>query len=436
MTFKELLMGRFSKADTPKEKKGYFEDKDNARNDFLSALYRYFQGSTAMVEWSPVDRDSLMRQFESNHAVYSIVNYIADEVAKVMVEAAELEDKERTQIEQHWSIDLLRQPNDLETMTDFIRGWTIYRLVVGDAFVYTREGVGIKAGQISELYNIPSHLVKIVTRGLAAPIAGYVVKGTGGVKFNTNLTTDNVIFFRNFAVGYTDGTTPIHYGLSPLVPAAKLVELIDNSMKRQNTALKNGGVARIVTPRGTEFGVPTPQEQSALEAEMNDRHLGNRTKILKSPVDVHQLGDSPADLSLLSTSDSAIQALCFTFKFPYSLFQSNTTYANQAEAKRIVIENIAIPLASEFLEKFTKYCRFENGEKWIVNTDKIEALKANSMDVLNAYDRAYRSYNDRADLLGLSRIDEDWADQPIFPMSIMFGNPMTEIPEEGNGEEL
>ena len=433
MTFKELLMGRLSKADAPNEKKGFFADKENAKNEFLSALYRYFQGSSAMVEWSPVDRDSLMRQFENNHAVYSIVSYIADEVAKVMVEAAELEDKDHTQIEQHWSIDLLRQPNDLETMTDFIRGWTIYRLVVGDAFVYTRKGVGIKAGQISELYNIPSHLVEIITKGLAAPIAGYAVKGSGGVKFNTNLTPDNVIFFRNFTVGYSGGTTPIHYGMSALVPAAKLVELIDTSMKRQNTSLKNGGVARIITPRGSEFGV-SPQEQQALEAEMNDRHLGNRTKILKSPVDVHQLGDSPADLSLLSTSESAVQALCFTFKFPYSLFQSNTTYANQAEGKRIVIENIAIPLANEFLEKFTKYCHFENGERWIVNVDKIEALKDNPMEVLNAYDRAYRSYNDRADLLGLSRIDEEWADQPIFPMSIMFGNPMTDIPEEGNEE--
>lgn len=434
MTFKELLLGRRNKVDAPAEKKGFYESRDNTRNEFLRAIYQYFQSSTAMVEWSPIDRDKLMSQFENNHAVYAIVNYIADEVAKVMVEAAELENKDREQINEHWSIDLLRQPNDLESMTDFIKGWVIYRMVVGDAFVYTREGVGLKAGQIAELYNIPAHLVEIVTRGLVAPIARYSLKSNGGLNLGTKLTPENTIFYRNFSVDYAGSSTPIHYGLSPLVPAAKLVELIDNSMKRQNTALKNGGVARIVTPRGTEFGVPTPQEQSALEAEMNDRHLGNRTKILKSPVEVHQLGDSPADLSLLSTCDAAVQALCFVYKFPFSLFQSNTTYANQAEAKRIVIENIAVPLASEFLEKFTKYCRFEKGEKWIVNTDKIEALKERPIDTLAAYDRAYRSYNDRADLLGLARIEEEWADQPIFPMNIMFGNPMTEIPAEGDGE--
>lgn len=433
MTLKELFrLGR--KDSAPVEQKGFFNERGNEQNSFFTELYRYVRGSSAMVEWSPVDRDTLMQQFNGNYAVYSIVNYIADEVAKVMVEAAELEDKDRNEIEEHWSIDLLHQPNDLETLTDFIRGWVIYRLVVGDAFVYAREGVGIKAGQISELYNVPAHYVEIITQGLAAPIKGYKLKGRGMSNFSSKLTPQNTIFYRNFSVDYADSTTPTHYGLSPLVPAAKLTELIDKSMKRQNTALTNGGVARIVTPRGTEFGVPTPQEQSALEAEMNDRHLGNRTKILKSPVEVHQLGDSPADLSLLSTCDAAVQALCFVYKFPFSLFQSNTTYANQAEAKRIVIENIAVPLASEFLEKFNKYCHFEKGEKWIVNTDKIEALKERPIDTLTAYDRAYRSYNDRADLLGLSRIDEDWADQPIFPMNIMFGNPMTEIPAEGNGE--
>ena len=82
------------------------------------------------------------------------------------------------------------------------------------------------------------------------------------------------------------------------------------------------------------------------------------------------------------------------------------------------------------MEKYTKFCRFENGEHWIINTDKIDELKKDVTEMLNAYDKSYRSYNDRAKLLELDTIDESWANEPIFPINVMPGKPTESLVSE------
>ena len=194
---------------------------------------------------------------------------------------------------------------------------------------------------------------------------------------NSELTPKNVMFSRDYN---PDVTT--NYGLSPLVSAAKLTYIIDNGLKRQNTTIQQGGVSAIVTPKeDITHGGPTEIAKQNTEEDLNQRRDGRHISYMRSPIDVHLLGDTPVNLALLDSSDSAVSALCFVYGYPYALYKSETTYDNQAAAKKILIENIGIPYAEDFLEKYTKFCRFENGEHWIINTDKIENKKS-SVDEL------------------------------------------------------
>lgn len=405
------------------ERKGYFPDKANKDNEYFRQLNESIYMNSRLIDFPKVDRHSLVRIYEQNYAVFSIVNRCADAIAKA-VRYAELNDKDNNVIDSHWSIDLLRNPNDLESQKEFVKAWAINKLVLGDAFVYGMEGVGLKSGQFISQYIMPSQEVFIVRGGPFTPISGFTL--SSNLTLNSELTPKNVMFSRDYN---PDVTT--NYGLSPLVSAAKLTYIIDNGLKRQNTTIQQGGVSAIVTPKeDITHGGPTEIAKQNTEEDLNQRRDGRHISYMRSPIDVHLLGDTPVNLALLDSSDSAVSALCFVYGYPYALYKSETTYDNQAAAKKILIENIGIPYAEDFLEKYTKFCRFENGEHWIINTDKIDELKKDVTEMLNAYDKSYRSYNDRAKLLELDTIDESWANEPIFPINVMPGKPAESLVSE------
>jgi hypothetical protein len=59
-----------------------------------------------------------------------------------------------------------------------------------------------------------------------------------------------------------------------------------------------------------------------------------------------------------------------------------------------------------------------------VNTDRIDVLKEKATDVLNNLNLAYCSLNERREAIGYEPIAEDYANKPIIPMGMQFGEGM------------
>ena len=395
--------------------KGYFGG-DNLNNEYLKDLTKYIQNGVALLDFSAVDRKKLVDYYKTNAIVRGIVGTTIGNAISELADYIEVQGKDKKVIEGHWAEKVLNKPNDLYNKRKFIKGWAINRMLTGDAFVYGLEGKALSKGQFTELYLLPSQDVTINIGGLTQPIKGYSLPNT--YSLTATLSPKNVMFSREYN---TESNT--FHGLSPLQSAANIIQLLEKGDKRQNAALSNGGVNNLITPMPDKYGGITQVEAENLRQEMNDRHEGNYNSFIAYPLQVNKIGDTPADLALLETSKYAINALCFVYGISVDSFLAQAKYENAKEAKKAVYEQAAIPLMNEFLEDYTAFCKLEEGVKFVLNTDKIEILKAAPTEVMANLTAMGASINEKREYMGYAPRTEPYCDLPAIPLGISLGDP-------------
>lgn len=430
---------RRSKRADNTELKGFYADKANNRNEFFRQLLGWTASYGGLRTWTATaEREALFMLYadkdKGNSTVYSVVTSIANAAADVM-QYAELLDRNNKPIENHWTKDLLQEPNDAYTMSEFIQLYMVNLLVIGDAFVYGQDALSKVGGmKYSSMYVMPSHMVEIISGGLLAPIAGYRMTSSRilGAKA-PKLNPANVMFAK---LPNPAGDT--FNGLSPLISALKKVEIMETGDKRLNTSFNNGGAVNFIFPAA-------PEDNSGLTVldinkfdEIANEGVGKKTKFVNMPLGSIKLGDTVADLSILETSEYATQAICNVYAYPLDLLYSRSTYSNMNEAKKMRYL-IAIPYADAFLEKFAKWTGIsKEGLKWKVNTDKIDVLKPNLNEVITAMINAGTTINERREYLGYERLPEPLYDQVTYSMNMAFGTMDQELdkplPEMGGDE--
>ena len=397
------------------EVKGFY-DSQNELNEYLRAIDVHMKGRK-LAPMTPMGRNAIRDSYANNAAVMGVVNYIAENVGEV-ARYLELQDKNENYIENHWVLDLLRHPNDRFNLRRFATAWAVNKLLFGDAWVYAPSAVGMNLGKVSEMYAIPSWRIETDSDGKLQPLKGVVMSGTS----KGEISMDDV--FESFDYNLDDAS---FFGTSKVVSAAVYLDVIDKGMRRESQSLENGGVANLVTPKGDEAGV-LPEHADDLESRFNSRRNVNKTLALRMPVEVHTLGNAPVDLSILDTHKEAVTALCFVFKVPVDLYYGQAKYENAKEAKKTIYEQNAIPLANEFAEDLITFLMKKDkslaGYRLTVNTDLIDVLKEKSTDVLNNLNLAYCTLNERREAIGYERIEEEYADKPIIPMGVQFGEGM------------
>ena len=397
------------------EVKGFY-DSQNELNEYLRAIDVHMKGRK-LAPMTPMGRNAIRDSYANNAAVMGVVNYIAENVGEV-ARYLELQDKNDNYIENHWVLDLLRHPNDRFNLRRFATAWAVNKLLFGDAWVYAPTAVGKNLGKVSEMYVIPSWRIETDSDGKLQPLKGIVMSETS----KGEIKMDDV--FESFDYNLDDGS---FFGTSKVVSAAVYLDVIDKGMRRESQSLENGGVANLVTPKGDEAGV-LPEHADDLESRFNSKKNVNKTLALRIPVEVHTLGNAPVDLSILDTHKEAVTALCFVFKVPVDLYYGQAKYENAKEAKKTIYEQNAIPLANEFAEDLITFLMKKDkslaGYRLTVNTDRIDVLKEKSTDVLNNLNLAYCTLNERREAIGYERIEKEYADKPIIPMGVQFGEGM------------
>lgn len=397
------------------EVKGFY-DTQNELNEYLRAIDVHMKGRK-LAPMTPMSRGAIRNAYEHGGVIKGIVDYIAEAAGEV-AQYLELMNPQEEYVYQHWVLDLLRHPNDRFNLRRFIIAVEINKMLFGDAWVYVPTAVGKNLGKASEMYVIPSWRIETDSDGKLQPLKGVVMSGTR----TGEISMDDV--FEIFDYNLDDSS---FFGTSKVVAAAVYLDVIDKGMRRESQSLDNGGVANLITPKGDEAGV-LPEHADDLESRFNSRRNVNKTLALRMPVEVHQLGNAPVDLSILDTHKEGVTALCFQFKLPVDLYYGQAKYENAKEAKKTIYEQNAIPMVNEFAEDLMAFLSKKDkslvGWKLVVNTDKIDVLKAKASDTLNNLNLAYCTLNERREAIGYERIDEEYADKPIIPMGMQFGEGM------------
>ena len=421
------ILGRKAKAEAESLKrkveslegeiKGFY-DNSNEQNKLFKQMFTY---GGQMVEFSSFNRAMLLDCYRNTDSVFGLINRIAKRVGELHKYIELVDAKSEKEIEKHWLLDIMRKPNDRYTLQNFLIGWATQKLIYGDVFVYCDKQVGSKRG-ISAMYLVQGDKVLIEQGGWREPLKG--IKLEGG---DTLMTMDEV--FQSF---YFNPDLESFYGFSPLTAAAASVQLIRNARKRQNTSVTNGGVNTLVTPKPDTMGL-MPQDQAELERELNSESNINKTKYLRNAIEVHKLGGTPVELGLLDSSKDSITALCFAYEFPIDLYYGQSKYENAREARKAEYESIAIPLLEDFLNDFMLYCNRQYkdtiGLKFIVNRDKIDVLKNSPTEILTNLGLMGASLNEKREAYGYAPINKPYANEPMLPLGVQFGEATYDINE-------
>ena len=407
------------------ELKGYYDD-DNRRNEYFQIIASGLKG----LDLPPIDtitRERIKQIYETSAPVQGVVNYIADNVGEV-ARYLYMTDASGADVENHWLLDVLRRPNDRFGLRKFAQAWAVNKLLFGDAWIYAPKAVGRDLGTIREMYVIPSHRVEVKKGGVTKPMQAIKILGAWSQK---DIKAEQLI--ESFDYNLDDES---FYGTSKIVAAAIYLSVMERGMQREDTSLNNGGVANIVTPKVGEY-TPLPKDTDELTGRFNHRDNRGKTLALRLPVEVHQLGNAPVDLDILSSHKEAVTALCFVFKLPVDLYYGQSKYENAKEAKKTIYEQCAIPMANELAEDIMRYTGLDReGYQLRVDTDDIDVLKDDAADVLDNLTKMHATLNEMREAYGYEPRPEEWADQPIMPMGVMFGNETFDIDELDNaGEE-
>lgn len=401
--------------------KGYYDSGKNVDNKYLQQMMRT---QTNVVEFASFKRQQLFEAYQTNTAIFGIVDRISKAVGE-LGRYIELVDADGNVVEQHPLLDVLKRPNDRMKLKTFLYAWATNYLVFGDAFIYAHKALGKDRGKITDMYVMSGQEVNIQKGNENNIIKGVFING------EIHETIPPGEYFQSFI--YNLDSTSL-YGFSPLIAAAYDVQLLKSGKERLNTSLTNGGVSAIITPARDRDGFVVPQTADAVEDELNSKKNINKNKFFRQAIEVHQLGNTPVDLSILDSGKESVTALCFAYGIPVDLYYGQSKYENAKEAKKSLYESAAIPLLEQFLEDFHYFAMVDRSGKtpkydaeleklhFIINTDKVDVLKSNPTEMLQAYNLAGASLNEKRDLLGLAEIEEDYANEPMIPLGTQFGD--------------
>lgn len=396
------------------EIKGFYEETEK-QNIYLSALEKQLQG-LRLPNMNGISREQIRNIYETSAPVMGVVNYIAENVGEV---ATYLElTKDGEPVEKHPLVNTLRRPNDRYSLRKLVMAWAVNRLLFGDAWVYAPMRIGKDGGR--SLYIIPSQ--KVAVQNGKPIFEGIQLLGMG--KADTIPATE---VFESFDYNLDDTSL---FGTSKVAAAAYYLSVMEKGIKRQDKTLEEGGATHLITPKPDATGSVMPKDAAEIEKLANGKGSIGKRRVLQFPVEVHQLGSTPVDLSILDSHKEAVTALCFVFRLPVDLYYGQAKYENAKEAKKTIYEQNAIPMANEFAEDLLRFLKLDaEGYELKVNTDYIDVLKESTGEVLDNLGKMHATLNEMREAYGYDRIEEDWADKPILPMGVTFGNEYEDIDE-------
>lgn len=402
-----------------KEIKGYY-DELNEENKLFKRIYPY---SGEMVEFAEFSRGDLKKMYKGVASVFGIVNKMAKAASEV-ASYIELQDADSKVVENHWVNRLLANPNDRNNITNFVKGWAISKLVYGDVFVYCVRTVGSKR-EIKEMYLMPGDKIAIDKGGWRKPFKGIKITNSADGE-----TIGNEDIWMSY---YFNLESDSFFGFSPLEAAAQEVQIIRNGKRRQNTSMVNGAVNTLITPKPDQMGL-MPKDTDDLDRELNSEQNINKSKYLRQAIEVHKIGGSPVELSILDGTKESVTALCFVYEIPIDLYYGQSKYENAREARRTLYEGVAIPLVTEFCNDFMSYLRREmpqevKGLNLVINTDNIDVLKLSSTENLINLEKIGASLNEKREAYGYPPINKPFANEPMLPLGVQFGEVIYDVQE-------
>jgi HK97 family phage portal protein len=366
-------------------------------------------------------------------------------------EAEELQKKAFDLIEIKEINEMLQNPNENESFTEWLESLLGYYNLTGNGYTYGLNPEGYGDGYFSKIYTMPSQMTQIVTgSSWREPIKGYSVNWYGlGV---TPIDRRHVCHIKNWNPE-TDNINRGLYGLSPLAPLCKVNQNSNDNFTAQMRLLQHGYPAGILSG-DSERGM-TPEKAKIVEERFEERFgHGNQKKIMLSTQKLNwqALGLNSVDMELLSSDLANLKTYARVYRVPTALVSDEASTMDNMKVASISLWNDAIipDLARVRDDVFNKwylaYWKQKTGKKLYIDYDlgTVEALKKDDKLVMEVIAlemengiitpnmaREKRGYELATDPL----MDKFYLKQGLRPIDQPHANPNTQKEDEKKPKE-
>lgn len=274
----------------------------------------------------------------------------------------------------HPLAELLKKPNPYYSETDFKEGVYIFRLLTGNAMIYTPKlEFGPNAGKPGELWVCPSQYTSpLIERGNMPTITGWQVNMGYTPQ---NIPIEEIIHLKYFNTDYSvDGDHLL--GLSPLRAGAKILKRGQAEQDYQVNGFSNAGISGIVSNESVDGEEVSTEAIGKMKSDFYSEASGvkNARKLLfqAGKISYTQVGLGPVDMQVIESEKITFKKFCNLYGISDILFNNSdaSTESNVKEMQRALYTNAALPEAYAYRDAINQHlCPLYTKEKLYVDVD-------------------------------------------------------------------
>ena len=291
--------------------------------------------------------------------------------------------------------DLLKNPNPLQTLREWILQHKVYETVYGDAFIYFSVPIGfenrIGVDNISVINNVASQFTKVIPTGkyfdqtdIKDIINRYEFRYRGVLR---EFDPRTILHRNDININFDNINTS---GRSRLLSLKREISNISMSLESRNVISKRRGALGVWTAASKDSAgsLPLlPKQKAKAIKELNKygtlEHQ-NQFVVTSVPLNWQKTSMPIKDLGLFEEIEKNAIVISLSLGIPEvltKLYIQGATFENQKEAVKRMYEQTTIPETMDLAIGLTRMLNLNNfGLELIASFDHVPALQSNRKD--------------------------------------------------------
>lgn len=402
--------------------------------------------------FNETDTATLIKEgYQGNADVFAIINYISTLAANIPwiisevkdqkalasfkcieeydVKAMQLELKSQHQLDEHPLLDIMNNPNGLQSGSEFRIAWCGFKLATGNAFINgVRPAAGKNKKLIQELHMLPSQHVDILPGDFRDPVRGYSIDVNGGrtIKFDADEISHSKYFNPDFQHGQS------LFGMSPLESAFRNLSTSNEADVARMRAFENQGAVGIISTggKGDEDQRMSPDELTDLSDTYKDKFGGpenfNKVLFTNNPIKWDKMGLSPVDLAIIKSKIFDLRTFCNIYSLNSGRFNDpeNKRFSNPKDGRKADMTDAIMPLLNSLRDELAIWLvpayEEQEGRKLFLTPDwkSVAVLQGDLEKMVKWLDRAWWiTPNQKLKILGMETSDDKKMDRIYKPIN-------------------
>lgn len=304
-----------------------------------------------------------------------------------LMKAATLKARSFTEVTQSDILEVLQNPNPMESWSSFITNYIGFGKLTGNRYIYGAKDGG---GKIREMFILPSQHMEIISGGRFDPIKGYNLEVSDGSM--VDFTNEEICHIKDFNPNFDFSGSHL-YGQSPLEAAFRVLETNNETINTAKKQLQNQAARGLLVAKEMD-GIDEAQAKqldNALIRKMKDNRGG--VAMTNQPMEWINFGLSPADMELINQANATVKELCNVFGVPVVLMNNteSSSYNNIKEAKSFLFQNAVNPEMVRLRDELNKWFVPAYGENLYLDFDftVIPELQEDVSEMVDQLDKAW-----------------------------------------------